>query len=61
MAREHRMLAFVYGGKNYTGPVEQVLGRPRNHDKERERRVLDVGTGSGLWYVLSCGPLATIV
>ncbi|KIJ44026.1 hypothetical protein M422DRAFT_228646 [Sphaerobolus stellatus SS14] len=45
MSREHRMLAFVYGGKNYAGPVEQVLRK----SPHKQRRILDVGTGSGVW------------
>ncbi|KDQ11706.1 hypothetical protein BOTBODRAFT_35137 [Botryobasidium botryosum FD-172 SS1] len=43
---EHRMIKFVLGGKNYIGPVAEVLA-PRNG----ERRVLDCGTGSGLWAI----------
>jgi len=45
MSIEHRMLRFVYGGKNYVGPVNDVLAPSRR----RQRRVLDCGTGSGLW------------
>ncbi|KAF8580867.1 S-adenosyl-L-methionine-dependent methyltransferase [Ramaria rubella] len=45
MSTEHRMLRFVYGGKNYVGPVNDVLAPTRR----RQRRILDCGTGSGLW------------
>jgi ubiquinone/menaquinone biosynthesis C-methylase UbiE len=48
MSTEHRMLRFVYGGKNYVGPVNEILAPTRR----RQRRILDCGTGSGLWLVL---------
>lgn len=49
MDTEHRLLRFVYGGKNYVGPVTDVLAPTRR----RHRRILDCGTGSGLWLVFS--------
>jgi len=46
----HRMIRFVFGNKNYVGPVEKVLSPDRDTGGER-LRVLDLGTGGGLWYV----------
>jgi hypothetical protein len=49
----HRMIRFVFGNKIYVGPVEKVLSPPdRDSDGEqpgKKLRVLDMGTGSGLW------------
>lgn len=42
----HRMLQFVFGGKNYIGPVQDVL------HLGQERKVLDLGTGGGFWWVI---------
>lgn len=47
MGIEHRLLRFVYGGGNYVGPVNDVLARTHS----RQRRILDCGTGTGVWYV----------
>jgi len=44
----HRMIRFVFGNKIYVGPVEKVLSPDRDTGGER-LRVLDMGTGSGLW------------
>jgi len=44
----HRMIRFVFGNKNYVGPVEKVLSPDRDTGGER-LRVLDLGTGGGLW------------
>lgn len=44
----HRMIRFVFGNKIYVGPVEKVLSPNRDTGGER-LRVLDLGTGSGLW------------
>ncbi|KAK0228607.1 S-adenosyl-L-methionine-dependent methyltransferase [Armillaria fumosa] len=41
----HRMLKFVFGGQNYVGPVKEVL------QFGQQRRVLDLGTGGGLWAI----------
>ena len=41
----HKMMFMVMGDKNYIGPVEQVLTAPGR----REKQILDIGTGSGLW------------
>jgi len=41
----HRMLQFLFEGKNHVGPVKEVLlshGHPR---------VLDLGTGGGIWAI----------
>jgi len=46
----HRMIRFVFGNKNYVGPVEKVLSPDRDTGGER-LRVLDLGTGGGLWAV----------
>ncbi|KAG8752609.1 hypothetical protein FRC12_011873 [Ceratobasidium sp. 428] len=42
---EHRMIKFILGGKNYVGPVAEALTKVRGV----QRRVLDCGTGNGLW------------
>ncbi|GJJ12113.1 hypothetical protein Clacol_006354 [Clathrus columnatus] len=42
---EHRLLRFVYGGGNYVGPVNDVLAPTHC----RQRRILDCGTGTGVW------------
>lgn len=47
----HRMLQFVLEGKNYVGPVERVLSPAGRGDDREELRVLDLGTGGGLWCV----------
>jgi hypothetical protein len=44
----HRMIRFVFGNKNYVGPVEKVLSPDRDMGRER-LRVLDLGTGGGHW------------
>ncbi|KAG7452446.1 S-adenosyl-L-methionine-dependent methyltransferase [Guyanagaster necrorhizus] len=41
----HRMLKFVFGGQNYVGPVREAL------QFGQQRRVLDLGTGGGLWAI----------
>lgn len=41
----HRMLKFLFGGQNYVGPVKEVL------QFGEQRRVLDLGTGGGLWAI----------
>ncbi|KAK1228422.1 hypothetical protein PQX77_008560 [Marasmius sp. AFHP31] len=41
----HRMMQFVFEGKNYVGPVQEVL------QFGQHRRILDLGTGSGVWAV----------
>lgn len=43
----HRMLQFLFAGKNYVGPVKETLDgglRPKP-------KVLDLGTGGGHWSV----------
>ncbi len=44
----HRMIRFVFGDKIYVGPVENVLSPDRDTGGEK-LRVLDMGTGGGLW------------
>jgi len=45
---QHRIIKFLFGGKNYVGPVQDVL-TPR---EGRERcRILDLGTGGGDWAI----------
>lgn len=44
----HRMIRFVLGNKNYVGPVKEILSPKRVVGKEK-LRVLDLGTGGGLW------------
>lgn len=41
----HRMMQFVFNGKNYVGPVSEVL------HGGHQRRVLDLGTGGGCWAI----------
>ncbi|KAF8522258.1 S-adenosyl-L-methionine-dependent methyltransferase [Hysterangium stoloniferum] len=45
MNEEHRMLRYILHGPNYIGPVKEVL----EYSDERQRRVLDCGTGTGIW------------
>jgi hypothetical protein len=42
------MVRFVFGNKIYVGPVEKVLSPDRSGER---LRVLDMGTGGGLWWV----------
>jgi SAM-dependent methyltransferase len=44
------MIRFVFGNKIYVGPVEKVLSADRD-PKGEKLRVLDMGTGGGLWAV----------
>ncbi|CAE7126287.1 unnamed protein product [Rhizoctonia solani] len=44
---EHRMMKFIMGGKNYVGPVADALVKTPGV----QRRVLDCGTGNGLWAI----------
>ncbi|TDL24757.1 S-adenosyl-L-methionine-dependent methyltransferase [Rickenella mellea] len=48
-AHFHRMMFLVMGSRNYVGPVQQILTAPTR----RRKRILDVGTGGGLWCVLA--------
>jgi len=41
----HRMLQFVFHGKNYVGPVKRTL------QFGERRKVLDLGTGAGHWAI----------
>ena len=45
----HKMMYMVMGDKNYVGPVEQVLTAPGR----RKKQILDIGTGSGIWSVIT--------
>ncbi|THH20705.1 hypothetical protein EW146_g734 [Bondarzewia mesenterica] len=47
----HRMLNFVLDGKNYVGPVQDVLSPERAVESGEKLRVLDMGTGGGLWAI----------
>lgn len=47
MERFHRMMYMVQGDRNCVGPVDQILNAP----SDRKRRILDIGTGSGLWAI----------
>lgn len=47
MDQEHRMLKFVLNS-NYVGNVKDVLASTR----EKDKRILDCGTGSGVWLVV---------
>jgi len=41
----HRLLQFVFGGRNYIGPVKAAL------QFGQQRRILDLGTGGGFWAI----------
>ncbi|KAF5330892.1 hypothetical protein D9619_005637 [Psilocybe cf. subviscida] len=41
----HRLIQFLFRGKNYVGPVREAL------QFGQQRRVLDLGTGSGAWAI----------
>ena len=44
------MIRFVFGNKIYVGPVEKLLSPDHRGDTSGEKlRVLDMGTGGGLW------------
>ncbi|KIK96226.1 hypothetical protein PAXRUDRAFT_826169 [Paxillus rubicundulus Ve08.2h10] len=45
---QHKMLQFLFGGKNYVGPVKERLA-PR--EGQERCRVLDLGTGGGFWAI----------
>ena len=49
----HRLTRFVLGGANYVGPVKSVLA-PERAPAGDKLRVLDLGTGGGLWFVSTC-------
>ncbi|THU88391.1 S-adenosyl-L-methionine-dependent methyltransferase [Dendrothele bispora CBS 962.96] len=40
-----RMMQFVFSGRNYIGPVKEAL------QFGQHRRILDLGTGAGLWAI----------
>jgi hypothetical protein len=44
------MLQFLFAGKNYVGPVKEIL---TSDGGRRKSKVLDLGTGGGHWCV--CG------
>ncbi|KAI0054139.1 S-adenosyl-L-methionine-dependent methyltransferase [Auriscalpium vulgare] len=46
----HRMIRFVLGNKNYVGPVQDILS-PDRAARGDKLRVLDLGTGGGLWAI----------
>ncbi|KAF5380899.1 hypothetical protein D9615_004003 [Tricholomella constricta] len=41
----HRLLQFVFEGRNYIGPVKEAL------QFGQQRRILDLGTGGGFWAI----------
>ncbi|KAF8077893.1 S-adenosyl-L-methionine-dependent methyltransferase [Lyophyllum atratum] len=41
----HRLLQFVFDGRNYLGPVKEAL------QFGQQRRILDLGTGGGFWAI----------
>ncbi|KAL5489878.1 hypothetical protein ACEPAI_4710 [Sanghuangporus weigelae] len=43
----HKLMYMVYGDKLWVGPLEEVLSAP----SDRNRRVLDIGCGSGIWAI----------
>ncbi|KAI0322208.1 S-adenosyl-L-methionine-dependent methyltransferase [Amylostereum chailletii] len=46
----HRLIRFVLGNKNYVGPVPEILAKGRFPPGDK-LRILDLGTGGGLWAV----------
>ncbi|KAF7976349.1 hypothetical protein HWV62_5921 [Athelia sp. TMB] len=44
----HRVVNWIFAGKNYVGPVKEILSINRGH---RKSRVLDLGTGGGNWAI----------
>jgi len=44
----HKMLQFLFDGKNYVGPVKEVLTPKEGQER---CRVLDLGTGGGFWAI----------
>ncbi|TFY83721.1 hypothetical protein EWM64_g304 [Hericium alpestre] len=48
----HRMIKFVLGNQNYVGPVKELLSSERARTLGKDKlRVLDLGTGGGLWAI----------
>ncbi|KAF8910979.1 S-adenosyl-L-methionine-dependent methyltransferase [Gymnopilus junonius] len=49
----HRLLQFVFSGRNYVGPVKQALqfGEQRRGTSFHSSALLDLGTGSGSWAI----------
>ncbi|KAF7965826.1 hypothetical protein HWV62_41266 [Athelia sp. TMB] len=47
-ALHHRVVNWIFAGKNYIGPVKEVLSLNRGR---RKSRVLDLGTGGGNWAI----------
>jgi 23S rRNA A1618 N6-methylase RlmF len=41
-------LKIVQGKKNYIAPMADILNKGTGEER-RDRKVLDVGTGSGIW------------
>ena len=46
--QQHNVLRRVLG-RNYIGPVQEIL----QHDPNRRKYVVDLGTGTGIWSVVS--------
>ncbi|KAG6328551.1 hypothetical protein ID866_10538, partial [Astraeus odoratus] len=44
----HKMLQFLFDGKNYVGPVKEILTPKEGQERYR---VLDLGTGGGFWAI----------
>ncbi|KAF7977635.1 hypothetical protein HWV62_3044 [Athelia sp. TMB] len=44
----HRVLNWVLGGRNYAGPVKELLD---NSQRIKPNRILDMGTGGGIWAI----------
>jgi tRNA1(Val) A37 N6-methylase TrmN6 len=45
---QHRALKIVQGKKNYVAPMADILNKGTSEER-RDRKVLDIGTGSGIW------------
>jgi hypothetical protein len=43
---QHKTIQFLFSGKNYVGPIADIL-RPK--EGQERCRVLDLGTGGGFW------------
>ncbi|KAG1827210.1 S-adenosyl-L-methionine-dependent methyltransferase [Suillus subaureus] len=47
---QHKTIQFLFNGKNYVGPVADIL-KPK--EGQERCRVLDLGTGGGFWNIQS--------
>lgn len=43
---QHKIIQFLFNGKNYVGPIDDILSPKEGQER---CRVLDLGTGGGFW------------